>query len=62
VSLLTVALRYGAYDYLPKPFEFEQLLIVVRRALEYRHLKLENRALRLRVAQSDERIASERRR
>jgi DNA-binding NtrC family response regulator len=37
------ALRDGAYDYLVKPFEREQLLIVVRRALEYRRLKLENR-------------------
>ena len=38
------AVRNGAYDYLLKPFEREQLLAFVRRALEYRHLKLENRA------------------
>lgn len=44
MSLFTVALQYGAYDYLLKPFEREQLLNVVSRALEYRRLKLENRA------------------
>lgn len=38
------ALRKGAYDYLAVPFEREQLLNVVRRALEFRRLKLENRA------------------
>jgi putative nucleotidyltransferase with HDIG domain len=37
-------LRNGAYDYLLKPFEREQLLATVRRALENRRLKLENRA------------------
>src|SRR5205814_8520300 len=37
------ALRNGAYDYLLKPFEREQLLATVRRALENRRLKLENR-------------------
>jgi DNA-binding NtrC family response regulator len=41
----SLALRDGAYDYLLKPFEREQLLNVVSRALEYRRLKLENRAL-----------------
>ena len=39
------AIRNGAYDYLLQPFEEEQLLVIVRRALEYRRLKLENRAL-----------------
>jgi DNA-binding NtrC family response regulator len=44
LSRFLPALRDGACDYLVKPFEREQLLIVVRRALEYRRLKLENRA------------------
>src|SRR5581483_4577780 len=38
------AIRNGAYDYLLKPFEREQLLAPVRRALENRLLKMENRA------------------
>ena len=37
------AIRDGAYDYLTKPFEREQLLATVRRALENRRLKMENR-------------------
>ena len=44
ISVALAALRNGAYDYLLKPFEREQLLAMVRRALENRRLKLENRA------------------
>ena len=45
VSDLSVALeafRNGAYDYLTKPIDREQLLDRVRRALEHRRLKREN--------------------
>jgi putative nucleotidyltransferase with HDIG domain len=44
ISVALAAIRNGAYDYLLKPFEREQLLATVRRALENRRLKLENRA------------------
>jgi len=44
ISVALAALRNGAYDYLLKPFEREQLLATVRRAMENRRLKLENRA------------------
>src|SRR5947209_14068035 len=44
ISVALAAIRNGAYDYLLKPFEREQLLAIVRRALENRRLKLENRA------------------
>jgi len=44
ISVALQAIRNGAYDYLLKPFEREQLLATVRRALENRRLKLENRA------------------
>jgi putative nucleotidyltransferase with HDIG domain len=43
VSVALGAIRNGAYDYLLKPFERDQLLATVRRALENRRLKLENR-------------------
>src|SRR3974390_3268834 len=44
ISVALAALRNGASDYLLKPFEREQLLATVRRAMENRRLKLENRA------------------
>ena len=44
ISVALTAIRNGAYDYLLKPFEREQLLNTVRRALENRRLKLDNRA------------------
>jgi putative nucleotidyltransferase with HDIG domain len=44
ISVALAAIRNGAYDYLLKPFEREQLLVTARRALENRRLKLENRA------------------
>jgi len=43
ISVALAAIRNGAYDYLLKPFEREQLLNAVRRALENRRLKVENR-------------------
>src|ERR1700724_3752012 len=43
ISVALAAIRNGAYDYLLKPFEREQLLATVRRALENRRLKLDNR-------------------
>jgi putative nucleotidyltransferase with HDIG domain len=49
ISVALAAIRNGAYDYLCKPFEREQLLATVRRALENRRLKLENRAYQTRL-------------
>jgi two-component system, NtrC family, response regulator PilR len=39
------AMRKGAFDYLTKPLEKDQLLLVLRRALERSHLVRENRML-----------------
>jgi two-component system, NtrC family, response regulator AtoC len=39
------AMRLGAYDYLQKPFEIEELLVVVRRALEEQSLRRQHRYL-----------------
>src|SRR6202167_4815995 len=47
ISVALQALRNGAYDYLLKPFEREQLLATVSRALENRRLKIENRKYQL---------------
>jgi DNA-binding NtrC family response regulator len=40
------AMRQGAYDYLPKPVDPQELRLVVRRALEHRALQEENRHLK----------------
>ncbi len=44
------ALRHGAYDYLIKPLEFEDLLIRIQRLMNFRKLALENRTLRRRIS------------
>lgn len=46
VAVAIEALRNGAYDYLLKPFEREQLLSTVLRALEYRDLVEQNNIYR----------------
>src|ERR1700724_6724 len=43
ISVALAAIRNGAYDYVLKAFEREQLLNTVSRALENRRLKVENR-------------------
>ncbi|PYU12196.1 MAG: two-component system response regulator [Acidobacteria bacterium] len=43
LSTALEAIRRGAYDYILKPFEKDQLFLSVRRALQHRHLVLENR-------------------
>ena len=53
VSMALRAVRAGAYDFIEKPADPEQLIEVVRRALERRQLKLENRALREQLAGAD---------
>ena len=40
------AIKAGAYDYIPKPFKLDEVRIVVRRALERKHLLQENRRYR----------------
>ncbi len=46
------AVREGAYDYLSKPFQVEDLRIIIRNALEARRLRRENLDLRRSVEES----------
>ncbi|MEO8655525.1 MAG: response regulator, partial [Ramlibacter sp.] len=44
------AMKLGAFDYLSKPFDPDELKLVVDRALEKRRLLLENRSLKSEVS------------
>jgi DNA-binding NtrC family response regulator len=46
VQTAVEAMKLGAYDYIQKPFEADELKMLVERTLEHSRLKLENAALR----------------
>jgi DNA-binding NtrC family response regulator len=50
VQTAVKAMKLGAFDYLPKPFDPDELLHVVQRALERRQLLQENRHLKSEVS------------
>jgi DNA-binding NtrC family response regulator len=47
------AMKLGAYDFIPKPFDPEHLLMIINRALENRFLRLENVDLKRRLDERD---------
>ena len=46
VETAIAAMKRGAFDYITKPFKNDEVLVVVRNAVERRHLVAENTALR----------------
>src|SRR5436190_22724851 len=46
VQTAVEAMKLGAYDYIQKPFEGEEIKLLVERTLEHNRLILENAALR----------------
>ncbi len=48
------AMKAGAYDYLPKPLDFDELKITIERALEHTRLRHENRNLKDRLRSMSE--------
>src|SRR5882672_10069630 len=46
VSTAVEAMKLGAYDYIQKPFDGEEIKHLVERTLEHNRLRLENQALR----------------
>ena len=54
IEIAVAAIKQGAYDFIEKPFNIDQLLVVVRRAMETSRLRRENASLRLKdVATTD---------
>ena len=51
VQTAVEAMRLGAYDYIQKPFDGEEVKLLIERTLEHARLKLENQALRAAVSQ-----------
>jgi two-component system NtrC family response regulator len=45
------AMKAGAYDYITKPIDYEELVLVVNRAMEHQHLLEEVRSLRVSLDQ-----------
>jgi two-component system, NtrC family, response regulator AtoC len=43
------AIRRGAFDYISKPYDVDQIQVVVQRALQQRRLSLENRELKQKI-------------
>jgi len=51
ISTAVTAMQQGAYDFIEKPFDHEELIELLRHALEKRHLALENRRLKAQLRQ-----------
>ena len=48
IEIAVAAIKQGAYDFIEKPFNIDQLLVVIRRAMETSRLRRENQALKRR--------------
>ena len=57
VETAIAAMKRGAFDYITKPFKNDEVLVVVRNAVERRQLMAENTALRQSLQAQDQRFA-----
>ncbi len=53
VSQAVKAVKMGAFDYITKPFEDEELLVAIEKALAFKKLERENRQLKNRLKRSE---------
>lgn len=58
IEIAVAAIRQGAYDFIEKPFNIDQLMVVIRRAMETSDLRRENVELRQKDVVSTELIGS----
>ncbi len=58
IEIAVAAIKQGAYDFIEKPFNIDQLLVVISRAMEASRLRRENSSLRRRDGGPGEMIGS----
>jgi len=58
IEIAVAAIKQGAYDFIEKPFNIDQLMVVVARAMETSRLRRENSDLRRREVTSSDMIGS----
>ncbi|EEB84622.1 nitrogen assimilation response regulator NtrX [Roseobacter sp. GAI101] len=58
IEIAVAAIKQGAYDFIEKPFNIDQLLVVIRRAMETSRLRRENQSLKRRDVTSTEMIGT----
>ncbi|MBB06331.1 nitrogen assimilation response regulator NtrX [Pseudooceanicola sp.] len=58
IEIAVAAIKQGAYDFIEKPFNIDQLLVVIRRAMETSRLRRENQQLRRKDTHSAEMVGN----
>ena len=58
IEIAVAAIKQGAYDFIEKPFNIDQLMVVVARAMETSRLRRENQELRRRDVTSSDMVGS----
>ncbi|WP_109464667.1 nitrogen assimilation response regulator NtrX [Albibacillus kandeliae] len=56
IEIAVAAIKQGAYDFIEKPFNIDQLMVVIRRAMETSRLRRENASLKRREVTSADMI------
>ncbi|KRW93953.1 sigma-54 dependent transcriptional regulator [Paracoccus sp. MKU1] len=58
IEIAVAAIKQGAYDFIEKPFNIDQLLVVIRRAMETARLRRENATLKRGEARAAEMLGN----
>ena len=58
IEIAVAAVKQGAYDFIEKPFNIDQLMVVITRAIETSRLRRENAALRTRETKAGTMLGS----
>lgn len=58
IEIAVAAIKQGAYDFIEKPFNIDQLMVVISRAMETSRLRIENASLRVKDVTSSDMIGN----